>query len=1349
VRAYPRRVPEPPAPPAGPPPLRISYPPELPVSAHREQLLAAIRDHQVVVVAGETGSGKTTQLPKLCLELGRVAIAHTQPRRIAARSVAERIAHELQVPLGAAVGYAVRFSDRSRADTRVRLMTDGLLLAEIQHDRQLRRYDTIVVDEAHERSLNVDFLLGCVKRILPRRPELKLIVTSATIDPQRFSAHFGGAPVIEVSGRTYPVQQRYRPFEPAERDQADAIGDAVDELLALGPHGDVLVFLSGEREIRDTADALRGRLRRAGRERDVELLPLYARLSSAEQQRVFAPHRGRRIVLATNVAETSLTVPGIRYVIDPGTARISRYSARLKVQRLPIEPISQASAAQRAGRCGRTADGICIRLYSEEDHDARPRFTDPEILRTSLASVILQMAALGLGAVEDFPFMDPPDARQVRDGILLLQELGALSAERRLTGLGRRLARLPVDPRLGRMVLEGGRLGCAEEAIVIAAALSIQDPRERPAEQREQAGALHARFDDPDSDFVAFLRLWDHLREGRRELSGNQFRKRCREEHLHPLRVREWQDLAAQLRGAARGAARVALNEQPAEPELVHRALLSGLLSHVGMKEPRAAGERGRRAPVEYAGARGARFALSRDSGLARRTPPWVMVAELVETNRLWGHTAARVDPRWIEPLAGHLVRRSHGDLRWDARRGAAVVSERVTLYGLPIVDGRAVGLARLDPALARLLFVRHALVEGDWDGDERYPFAAENARRVAEAVELEERARRRGLVAGEDARCAFFEERLPAGVVSVADFERWWRDASAGEREALVYPRELLAPPEAVATVSPVDWPRAWRQGDLELALDYRFEPGAAHDGVTVRVPLALLGRVRPDGFDWLVPGLRLELVTTLIRSLPKELRRTLVPAPEVAAAALERIAPQAPEAAGANAGGAGTTPVGAGTTPAGAGTTPAGGGTTPAGAGASAGAAGADRAGADAPGATADAAARAPAPPLLDALAAALEALRGVRVPREAWDLARLGPHLRVRFRVEDEHGEALAEGERLDALREAVRPRLRAQLSAAAPELQRSGLRAWELGALPREVELPGTAGAARAYPALVDEGETAGVKLFDTPAAQAAAMRAGTRRLLLCTMPQTVRYVRDHVDAPTRLALAAAPGGTASESSRGGAAARADVRPGGRSGAAPIVGDALDAAADALVAEAGGPAWDEVAFAALRAHVASGLAERAARTLAQAVRVLTATRAVQQRLDALANAPAPFYAARDDVARQLDRLAGPGFVSRAGAERLADLERYLRAAERRLERLPDQLGADRDRMAAIHELEAAVEQRVAALPPGAPAPDALHEARWLVEELRVRAFAQALGVRGRASEKRVRALLRDVA
>ena len=667
----------------------VSYPAELPVSARRDDLLAAIRDNQVVVVAGETGSGKTTQLPKICLELGRGvrgAIGHTQPRRIAARTVAERIADELDVPIGDAVGFAIRFSDRSSEDTLVRVMTDGLLLAEIKRDPLLRRYDTIIVDEAHERSLNIDFLLGVIKRILPRRPDLKLIITSATIDPQRFAAHFSGAPVVEVSGRTYPVEVRYRPVvdpdDPAadpDRDQIDAIGDAAEELLR-ERRGDILVFLSGEREIRDTADALRGRLRST---RDpIEILPLYARLSTAEQQRVFKRNSSpptRRIVLATNVAETSLTVPGIKYVIDPGTARISRYSARLKVQRLPIEPVSQASADQRKGRCGRVADGICIRLYDEQDFEQRPRFTDPEILRTNLASVLLQMAAAKLGDIADFPFLDPPDRRQVRDGIRLLQELTALDEREQLTPLGRRLAQLPVDPRLGRMILEADRLGCAEEVIVITAALSIQDPRERPAEKREQADQLHARFADEHSDFIAFLNLWRYLREQQRALSGNQFRRRCHAEFLHHLRVREWQDLVAQLRQAAKQVD-VTLNRAEAEPDTVHAALLSGLLSQLGLKDP---------ARREFQGARGARFALWPGSALAKRPPTWVMVAELVETSRLWGRVAARIDPRAVEPLAQHLVSRTYDEPRWNRKRASVVATERVTLYGLPIVAAR------------------------------------------------------------------------------------------------------------------------------------------------------------------------------------------------------------------------------------------------------------------------------------------------------------------------------------------------------------------------------------------------------------------------------------------------------------------------------------------------------------------------------------------------------------------------------------------------------------------------------------------------------------------------------------
>jgi len=1247
-------------------PARIDYPADLPVSARREDLLAAIREHQVTIVAGETGSGKSTQLPKLCLELGRGVrgtIAHTQPRRLAARTIAERVAEELRVPLGGPVGYAVRFADRSSERTLVRLMTDGLLLAEIQHDRLLRRYDTIVVDEAHERSLNVDFLLGVLKRILPRRPELKLIVTSATIDVERLSEHFDGAPVVEVSGRTYPVEVRYRPVPDAEHERLDAIPDAVKELLRDGP-GDVLVFLSGEREIRDTAELLSGRLRD-----DVEILPLYARLSHAEQQKVFQQHARRRVVLATNVAETSLTVPGIGAVVDPGTARISRYSARLKVQRLPIEPISQASADQRAGRCGRTSDGICIRLYDADDYGARPRFTDPEILRTSLASVILQMAALELGDVEEFPFLDPPDARQVRDGVALLRELGALEpvseaggARNRLTPLGRKLAQLPVDPRFGRMVLEADKLGCAEEAIVIAAGLSIQDPRESPAEARAAAQEQHARFDRADdpadpyggerSDFLAFLRLWRYVRAEQKALSGSQFRRRCKAEFLHFLRIREWQDLVGQLRQAAK-AAGVAVNAAPARPDEIHRALLAGLLSHVGVRDAGAGGTgsarggdgRGRRSRplTEYTGARGARFALSPGSGLARKPPDWAMVAELVETTRLWGHTAARVDPRWIEPVAPrHLLRRAYGEPRWDARRGAAVADERVTLYGLAIVAGRPVPYARVDPAGARELFLRRALVAGEWDA--RHDFLAENARRIAEVEALEDRARRRDLLAGEETRLRFFDARVPAEVVSGTEFQRWWREARRGEPELLTLPRELLRAAEADVAEAPTEW----RDGPLSLPLSYKFAPGAPEDGVTVHVPLELVGELRADEFTWLVPALRLELVTALIRSLPKELRRSLVPVPDVAAAVLAQLRPGRE--------------------------------------------------------------------PLLDALAREL-GRRGVQVPREAWALERLPPHLRMRFRVEDERGEAVAEGEDLDALREAVKPALRARLAAATPSLERTGARAWEFGALPRDLA-PSAGGSLRAFPALVDEGETVGVKLFETVAEQASSMHAGARRLLRLTVRSPIPWVVDRLSTADKLALMTAPHGSV--------------------GAA--LDDALTAALDELIASGGGPAWDAAAWERLRAHVAGALAEETLAAARALVAVLDARREVERRLDALPVAPA-LEQIRLDVARQLGRLVHPGCAAAAGAARLPDLERWLRAAAARLDRLPDHAGSDRDRMRTLHELEAAYAGRLADWPAGVPKPVELYEVRWLLEELRAAQFAPAPGG-ARVSAKQIR-------
>ena len=869
----------------------IDYPPELPVSQQRDDLAAAIGQHQVVIVAGETGSGKTTQLPKICLELGRGVrgqIGHTQPRRIAARTVAERIAGELRTPPGEAVGYQVRFSDHSGDRTLVKLMTDGILLAEIQRDRMLRMYDTLILDEAHERSLNIDFLLGYLKQLLPRRPDLKLIITSATLDPARFARHFDDAPIVEVSGRTYPVEVRYRPLDGGDDsddeeaqespDVYEAIGDALDELAKDGP-GDVLLFLSGEREIRDAADALTAR--HGDR---LEILPLYARLSATEQSRVFQPSKRRRVVLSTNVAETSLTVPGIRYVIDPGTARISRYSSRTKVQRLPIEKISQASANQRKGRCGRVADGICIRLYSEDDFLARPEFSEPEILRTSLASVILQMSSLGLGDIEAFPFVDPPDRRSIADGLALLHELGAIDPtepdpQKRLTPDGRRLAQLPVDPRYARMLLEADRQGCLDEMLVIVAALSIQDPRERPADKQQAADAMHARFADPGSDFAAFLNLWRYLGEQQTALSSNQFRRTCKAEFLHYLRIREWQDLHGQLRSITRDLG-LTPNATPADASSINTALLAGLLSHIGMRDPDR---------KDYLGARSARFAVFPGSGLFRKQPRWVMAAELVETSRLWGRMVAKIEPEWVEPLAGHLVTRIYSEPHWEKKRASAVAFEKVTLYGVPIVASRKVAYGQIDPQTSRDLFLRHALVEGDWVTS--HAFFAANRRLLEDAEDLEARARRRDLVVDDETLFAFYDSRIPADVVSGRHFDSWWKTARRDDPELLTFTPEMLLHDTTGGLEE--QYPDVWTSEDLNLPLAYAFEPGAQDDGVTVEVPLAVLNRVRPDDFDWNVPGRREELVTALIKTLPKTLRRHFVPAPQFAAAVLDRVQP------------------------------------------------------------------------------------------------------------------------------------------------------------------------------------------------------------------------------------------------------------------------------------------------------------------------------------------------------------------------------------------------------------------------------------------------------------------------
>ena len=851
--------------------MKLAYDEALPITARHDDIAAAIRDHQVVVVAGETGSGKTTQLPKIAYELGRRSIAHTQPRRIAARSVAKRIADECEVELGSEVGYAVRFDDRTSADTAIRLVTDGLLLAEVHSDRGLERYDTIIIDEAHERSLSIDFLLGYLKQLLPRRPDLKVVITSATIDVERFAEMFD-APVIEVSGRTYPVEIRYRPL--AESDAADMLDGIADAIAELPRDGDILVFLSGEREIRDAAEFLAGKkLPRT------EILPLYGRLAAGDQQKIFSDHTGRRIVLATNVAETSLTVPGIRFVIDPGLARISRFSQRLKVQRLPIEPISQASAAQRAGRCGRVADGICIRLYSEEDFDGRPEFTDPEIQRTNLASVLLQMASLDLGAIKDFPFLDPPDSRAVTDGLNLLYELGAMHGQR-LTAVGRKMSTLPTDPRLGRMLLAADKLGCLADVLVIVSAMSIQDPRERPLEHQQAADEKHRRFVEPDSDILSWLTLWTYIREQRDNLSSSAFRRMCRDEYLHYLRIREWHDVHSQLRRTAKDL-KLRPGNPGADPDLVHQALLTGLLSHVGLRELD-----GR----EFLGARQAKFMIFPGSGLAKKPPRMVMVGELVETGRLWGRTAAKIHPEWVEEAGEHLVNRSYSEPHWSSRRGSVMARERVLLYGIPIIVDRLVQYGRVDPVVSRELFIRHALVQGEWRT--HHKFYARNKAMIEQVEELEERLRRRDLKVDDETLFAFYDERVPEHVVSTRHFDSWWKKARIAQPDLLDFDPAMLS---HGAQDADEEFPREWHSDGEAYPLTYAFEPGMEDDGVTVDLPIDRLLTVDDRAFDWHVPGHRIELVTELIRSLPKRLRREFVPAGQFAPRLVEAMDPDA----------------------------------------------------------------------------------------------------------------------------------------------------------------------------------------------------------------------------------------------------------------------------------------------------------------------------------------------------------------------------------------------------------------------------------------------------------------------
>ncbi|HHF1599579.1 TPA: ATP-dependent RNA helicase HrpA [Haemophilus influenzae] len=1227
----------------------IVFPESLPVSQRKVEIQKLLSEHQVIVVAGETGSGKTTQLPKMCLELGfgnLGMIGHTQPRRIAARSVAARIAEELETELGGLVGYKVRFNDQISDDTQIKLMTDGILLAEIQNDRFLNQYSCLIIDEAHERSLNNDFILGYLKQLLPRRRDLKLIITSATIDVERFSKHFNNAPIIEVSGRTYPVEVRYRPVvEEDDQDQLQGILNAVDELQAEG-RGNILIFMNGEREIRDTAEALQKQ-----NLKHTEILPLFARLSAQEQNKIFHPSGLNRIVLATNVAETSLTVPGIKYVIDPGTARISRYSYRTKVQRLPIEPISQASANQRKGRCGRVSEGICIRLYSEEDFNSRPEFTDPEILRTNLASVILQMTALGLDDIEAFPFVDAPDERHIQDGVKLLEELGAFetvqtkSGEKRLlTRVGRQLAQLPVDPRLAKMILSAVNFGCVYEMMIIVSALSIQDPRERPQEKQQASDEKHRRFADKKSDFLAFLNLWRYLQEQQKESSKNQFRRQCQKDFLNYLRIREWQDIYHQIRLTVREMS-LPINSEKAEYQQIHTALLSGLLSHIGLKEAEK---------QQYLGARNAHFAIFPNSVLFKKQPKWVMAAELVETSKLWGRMVAEIEPEWIEPLAEHLIKKSYSEPRWSKSRGAVIADEKITLYGVPIVAARPVNYGAIDPRVSREIFIQSALVEGDWNT--KHKFFKKNQQLICEIEELEHKSRRRDILVDERTLFEFYDQRISTEVVSQKHFDTWWKKAQQKDPELLNFERSFLINDDA-EKVSKLDFPNFWHQGNLKLKLTYQFEPGTDADGVTVHIPLPLLNQVEMTGFDWQIPGLREELVIALIKSLPKSYRRNFVPAPNYAQAFLSRTVPLEK--------------------------------------------------------------------PLLDTLIYELRRMTGVTVEAEQWNWEQIPSHLKMTFRVVDENDKKIAESMNLDELKFSLKDRVQESISAVADDgIEQSGLHIWSFADLPQCYEQKQRGFSVKAFPAIVDEKDAVGIKLFETEFEQAVAMQQGLRRLLLLNVPSPIKYLHEKLPNKAKLGLYFTPFGRVLD----------------------LIDDCIACAVDKLIADFGGFVWDEAGFEKLRDFVRENLNEVTVDIAQKVEQILSLNHALNQRLKGKMDFTMAF--ALSDIKSQLAGLVYQGFVQKSSYDRLPDLQRYLQAVDKRIDKLAQDVNRDRAAMLRVEQVQQAYQQLLAKLPKSKPISDEIAEIRYMIEELRVSLFAQQLGTKYHVSDKRVLNLITNI-
>jgi ATP-dependent helicase HrpA len=1223
---------------------KIEYP-DLPVSEKKQDIADAIAAHQVVIIAGETGSGKTTQIPKICMELGRGVeglIGHTQPRRLAARTVAQRIAQELNSELGQHVGFKIRFSDNVSEASYIKLMTDGILLAEIQQDRFLTQYDTIIIDEAHERSLNIDFILGYFKQLLPKRPDLKLIITSATIDPLRFSKHFDDAPVIQVSGRTFPVEMRYRALDTQDNDQTQGIIDAVNELSHEKP-GDILVFLSGEREIRDTADALNKE-----QFRHTEVVPLYARLSVSEQNKVFQSHTGRRIVLATNVAETSLTVPGIKYVIDPGNARISRYSVRSKVQRLPIEAISQASANQRAGRCGRVSDGICIRLYSEDDYLARGEFTDPEILRTNLASVILQMMALGLGKIDEFPFVEAPESRNINDGFRLLEELGAVAANEsrlQLTVIGKQLARLPVDPRYARMIVEAARLNCVSEVLIIAAGLSIQDPRERPQDKRQAADEMHSDYRSKESDFLGFLLLWQDFKQQQKDLGANQLRTWCKKHFINFLRMREWQDIVSQLKKSVAELG-FGISHTEADYQAIHQAMAAGLLSHLGFKDK----------DREYLGARNSRFMIFPGSGLSKSQPKWTMVAELVETSNLFGRVAAKIEPEWIEELARHLTKTEYSEPHWSKKQGVVQAFEKVTLYGLVLVSQRRRTYSAIDPVISREIFIREALV--NLDTKLKFAFLTHNQKVIADIEALEEKSRRRDLLVDEETLIEFYSARLPEHVCSEAGFKKWWQKQSNQQADFLDFDPQALIKKDA-SHIDEHSFPETFRQNNLRLALSYHFEPVDEDDGVSLLIPLALLNQLDDVGFDWLIPGLRHELIVALIKGLPKRLRRNFVPAPNYADACLSDLSQL-------------------------------------------------DKKGQFVP--------------FIQALTHKLKRMTGIEVSEDEWQLDTLPKHLRFNFKVLDENGKVIRQGRDLNTLQHGLQGKVKQNLQkVATPELEQQGLSQWSFDDLPKEYVSKSAGYEIKAFPALVNEGKTVGIKLYEQAHLAQTAHKLGLRQLVVLAIPSPIKYLQEKLPNKAKLGLYFNPFGQIQT----------------------LIDDCINAGVDALIAEFAQKFSTSIRskaeFQACCEFVRQDI-NPLVLDIAQKIEVgLTTAHGINKKMKG--NVPLTMIHAHSDIKQHLDSLVFPNFVSAIGVKRLVDWQRYIEGIKRRFEKLPIDPIKDKLHQLNIEKIQGEYQKKCQQLPLGKEIPSELAEVRWLIEELRISFFAQQLGTNVPISAKRI--------